>query len=353
MKRFLMHAFAFQLLLVSAQAQKISGKVDGKSAVADTIYFGFGNIDQKYFDTSIAPAPLKANLYTANNNVPYPQMYRILFASDRNILAYRKGCYFIDASTTNITTNYASDNCSEVNGPTADEYKNKFIPFMTAGTSYDCASGDLSDLFDDPAKKADSLLLRYVTRYPNSYVALWKLIERFSMWGQSALRQQTVGAFSNKIKAGKPWTLLNQDFINSKIKEGGAFPNLNLKDLNLAATNFVVPKAKYTLIDFWFARCRPCLDTIPELKKLYIAYQSKGFEIVSISVDETKNVPLWQQRVKAHGLNWTQYLEENNFQHNELGIKGFPTFILLDEQGTIIQKDFDLHDLDKFLKANL
>jgi len=352
MKRFFTLVLVGLSLLASAQ-KKMVGQVIGKPDKPDTIFFGSGNIDQKYFNGPVAPAELTANRYVLNNNVPYPQMYRIHFASDKNVLAYRQGYYFIDAATTQITTNYASDNCSQINGNAADEYKNRFIAFVTAGAAYNCQATDMADMFNDPAKKADSLLLRYVQSNPNSYVALWKLIERFSMWGQSALRQQTLVAFSDKIKAGKPWSLLNQDFINSKIKEGGAFPEVNLKGLDLAATRFVVPKAKYTLIDFWFARCRPCLDTIPELKKLYTAYKAKGFEIVSVSVDETKNVPLWQQRVKEHGLNWTQYLEENNFQHNELGIKAFPTFILLDEHGTIIQKDFDLHDLDKFLKENL
>jgi cytochrome oxidase Cu insertion factor (SCO1/SenC/PrrC family) len=353
MKRAVALVLVFCSLLVSVRGQKISGKVNGKPAIADTIYFGFGNIDPKYYDAALAPAELKVDHYTVNNIAPYPEMYRIHFASDKNILAYRKGYYFIDAATTNIISNYASDNCSEVNGNTAEEYKNIFIPFVMAGMAYDCNSGDLAELFNDPSKKADSLLLLYVNRYPDSYVALWRLIERFSMWGQSVVRQQILAGFSGKIKSGKPWGLLNEDFINSKIKEGELFPAINLKDYNLAATHFVAPKAKYILVDFWFARCRPCLDTIPELKKLYTAYKEKGFEMVSISVDETKNVQLWQQRVKEHGLNWTQYLEENNFQHNELGIKAFPTFILLDEQGKVIQKDFDLHDLDKFLKENL
>jgi hypothetical protein len=95
------------------------------------------------------------------------------------------------------------------------------------------------------------------------------------------------------------------------------------------------------------------LDTIPALQKLYGDYKDKGFDIVSISVDETINVPLWQKRVKEHGLTWTQYLEENNFRVNELGIKAFPTFILLDSGGKVVWRDFDLHDLDKFLKNNL
>ena len=147
--------------------------------------------------------------------------------------------------------------------------------------------------------------------------------------------------------------MLSKDFAAIKIKEGEVFPDVALKTTELQPTKLILPKAKFILIDFWFARCRPCLDTIPALKKLYDSYQKKGFEIVSISVDETINVPIWQRRIKEHSLTWMQYLEENNFRVNELGIKSYPTFILLNDKGVVINKDFDLHDLDRYLGKNL
>ncbi|WP_184549474.1 TlpA family protein disulfide reductase [Mucilaginibacter sp. FT3.2] len=350
--------FAFGTIAVFAQAQTnisghINGEISSKSIVADTIFFTHGPLDDKYYTNGLASSPLKANHYIIDNNLPYPQMYKIYFASDKNILVWRKGLYFVDATTTSIQTNYLADNCSLVNGITAGEYQNRFIPFATKGVPYDCKSEYLSDLFYNNDYKVDSLLLKYVPQNRSSYVALWLLAGRFSSFGQSALRQQTLVEFSAEIKSGRLWKTLDEDFKNSKIKENETFPQIDLKTLDLIATKLVLPKAKYTLIDFWFARCRPCLDTIPALKKLYAGYQHKGFEIVSISVDETVNVPIWQRRVKEHGLTWPQYLEENNFRINELGIKSFPTFILLNSDGKVIWKDFDLDDLDVFLKKNM
>ncbi len=350
--------FTLNTLMVLAQThsgiqKQITGEVIGKPPGTDTLYFTHGSIDDKYYENGLPSAELTGNRYVVTNNLPYPQMYRVLFASDKGKLAFRMGFYFTDATTTSIKTNYSSDNCSEINGSTASEYQNKFIPFMTSGIAYDCKSKSMDMLYDDLGKKADTSLLNYTIQNPGSYVALWQLIEQFNDHGQSAVRQKTLTSFSNRIKSEKPWKILNKDFEDSKIKENEKFPDINLKNYDLSATKFIVPKAKYTLIDYWFARCRPCLDTIPELQKLYSAYKTKGFDIVSISVDETKNVLIWQKRVKEHGLVWTQYLEENNFQHNELGIKLFPTFILLDKEGRVIWKDFDLHDLDKFLVKNL
>jgi thiol-disulfide isomerase/thioredoxin len=211
----------------------------------------------------------------------------------------------------------------------------------------------MSYLFEDNNRRVDTLLFNYIKLNPDSYVGLWKLVERFASQGHSVIRKQTLLEFSTKIKTCPVWKTLKVDFDNEKIVEGEKFPDVNLKTFDLVNTKLVLPKSKYTLVDFWFARCRPCLDTIPVLKQLYADYGKKGLCIISISVDETKNVPIWQSRVKEHGMLWTQYLEENNFRKNELGVKMYPTFILLDTQGKIIWKAFDLHDLDKFLKEHI
>lgn len=319
----------------------------------DTILFTYGPINKKYYKQRLDHALLKSNHYVVQNNLTYPVMFKIAFASEKGIRVWQNGDYFIDGSTNRIKTDHKYDNCNEVNGFTANEYQSRFIPFATKGTNYNCKSNYLSDLFYDSNHKADSILLNYIKTFPGSYVALWKLIERFSSYGQSSIRQQALASFSNKIKQGVLWTISDKDFKETKIKEEEVFPDVALKTTAFQPTKLILPKAKFILIDFWFARCRPCLDTIPVLKKLYSSYKEKGFEIVSISVDETINVPIWQKRIKEHGLTWTQYLEENNFRSNELGIKSYPTFILLNDKGIVINKDFDLHYLDNYLNKNL
>jgi len=348
----------FSSSLVAAQSQpnankEIIGEVISKPVIADTVFFTYGSIDKKYYRQSLDSGFLKSNHYVVPNDLTYPMMFKIAFASEKGIRTWRTGDYFIDSSTTRIKTDNQYDNCNEVNGATANEYQHQFIPFVTKGNNYNCKSDELSDLFYDSNPKADTLLLNYIKVFPNSYVGLWKLIERFNSYGQSSIRQQALASFSNKIKQGVLWTILDKDFKETKIKEGEVFPSVALKTIDLKPTKLILPKAKYILIDFWFARCRPCLDTIPALKKLYNSYKAKGFEIVSISVDETVNVPIWQKRIKEHGLVWTQYLEENNFRSNELGIKSYPTFILLNDKGIVINKDFDLHYLDSYLNKNL
>jgi len=184
-------------------------------------------------------------------------------------------------------------------------------------------------------------------------VALWNLIERFNLFGQSELRESTLNHFSQKIRKSKIWLLLNTDIQNDILKENKKFPVFDIKTIALKEKVLTLPRAKFTLIDFWFSRCRPCLDGLPTLKKLYALYQPKGFEIVSISTDLTENVPIWQKRIREYELNWPQYLDENRLKSQELNIYRFPTFILLNRKGEIIKKYLSLKDLEVFLIDNL
>lgn len=47
-------------------------------------------------------------------------------------------------------------------------------------------------------------------------------------------------------------------------------------------------KDRVVLIDFWATWCAPCLKEIPRMKRIYAAYQDKGFEIIGISLDRRK-----------------------------------------------------------------
>jgi thiol-disulfide isomerase/thioredoxin len=47
-------------------------------------------------------------------------------------------------------------------------------------------------------------------------------------------------------------------------------------------------KGKVVLVDFWNTGCGPCIKEFPNLRKLYKMYQGKGLEIISISLDESR-----------------------------------------------------------------
>lgn len=91
-------------------------------------------------------------------------------------------------------------------------------------------------------------------------------------------------------------------------------------------------KGKIVLLDFWESWCGYCILSFPKLTKLYQKYKAKNVEVIGISSENKKQIE------KLLTLNDVQY--PNLFADKEIiknyGITNRPTYILIDEQGTII-----------------
>ncbi len=64
---------------------------------------------------------------------------------------------------------------------------------------------------------------------------------------------------------------------------------------------------KVLLIDFWASWCAPCRKEIPNVKKQYELYKDKGFEVVSISIDQ--NEAAWRKALEQEQLQWPNFLD--------------------------------------------
>lgn len=109
--------------------------------------------------------------------------------------------------------------------------------------------------------------------------------------------------------------------------------NLNDKDGKPVSLKSIINNKKYVLIDFWASWCAPCKKEIPNLKKAYENFSSKGFEILSISIDKDENA--WQKSLEKEKMNWPNLLD-NNTVSNSFKVKTIPATFLIDEKGIIL-----------------
>lgn len=96
-------------------------------------------------------------------------------------------------------------------------------------------------------------------------------------------------------------------------------------------------RGKYVLVDFWASWCSPCRAENPNLKKQYLLYKEKGFEVISVSLDENKKK--WQDAIDKDGLPWLQVSDLkgwNNEAGKLYGVSAVPSSFLVDPQGKIV-----------------
>lgn len=200
-----------------------------------------------------------------------------------------------------------------------------------------------------------AVLLGYVKQHPDSYAAFWNLVERMGN-GYAPTLDSIYASFSPSLKTNYTGKVIAQRLKSSRATAiGQVFPRLNLVDMsNKTVVLQPVKQAKYTLVDFWFSHCGPCLSEFPKLKNLFSLYNSKGFDIISISVDKQTDIESWKRILNEKQLSWTQYLDlAGRLTTGELSINLFPSNFLLDEQGRIIRKNIRPDQLSMFLAEKM
>lgn len=111
-------------------------------------------------------------------------------------------------------------------------------------------------------------------------------------------------------------------------------------------------KNKNTLFVFWNSQNSNSRKFTKQLKQYTRAHRIKGLEICMISLDT--DVDAWKKAIKEDNLPFwhlTDLKGEKSETYNKLGLSTIPTFLLVDKNGIIIEKSYDLYGLQKTLQT--
>ena len=104
-------------------------------------------------------------------------------------------------------------------------------------------------------------------------------------------------------------------------------------------------KGKVVLVEFWSTSCGPCIAEMPTIKAAYEKLHDRGFEVVSISLDD-KEAAL-RRFIKEKELPWPQHFEGKGWENQfavRYGVFSIPTMWLVDKHGNLLDTNarFDL-----------
>jgi peroxiredoxin len=132
-------------------------------------------------------------------------------------------------------------------------------------------------------------------------------------------------------------------------KVGKPAPAFAVQDVNGRPVRLEAYRGKYVLVDFWATWCSPCIAELPRLQAAYRTYKDNGFEIVGVSLDETKTAVA--DFIKARNLPWPQL--HNGSGSTDLaeafGVVSIPAAYLIDPKGTVVRLDLRGKALDETL----
>jgi len=103
-------------------------------------------------------------------------------------------------------------------------------------------------------------------------------------------------------------------------------------------------RGEVTLIDFWATWCQPCRAELPNLKELYAEFHPKGFEILSIGLDEPEALDRARAYIEENSLPWRLALSGRGWDDEVAAlykVNGLPSTGLIDRDG--ILRHVDLH----------
>lgn len=211
--------------------------------------------------------------------------------------------------------------------------------FQQAVAEYEMISGQVDRNIKD-----------FINRQPGSLSSLAAL-QNLNFDTEFQYFDQVIKALDGKANGNEIFDMMKAQIEQMrKLAIGSPAPEIDLPQPNGENLKLSDLRGQYVLIDFWASWCGPCRRENPNVKRVYDQYHDKGFEILGVSLDKTKQA--WLTAIEQDGLNWRHVSDLKYWQSAvvpEYQVQGIPLTFLVDKEGNIIAKNLRGPALDQKL----
>lgn len=201
--------------------------------------------------------------------------------------------------------------------------------------------GEIRRKVDSIQKIKNGVELNYLKNNYNSKVSVMHLC-RLAQFGDS-IQKDVIKGFYQKIDTTYLNTLWGEgikNYLNKVVPPnvGDKYVNFKAFDIENKSHQLSDYIGKYILLDFWSMGCYPCVMSIPEMRKLSAKYQN---DLVVIGVNMETKKKFWVEASKKDSITWINLSDgKGTFGGASYiyGINGFPTYILINQEGVIVDR---------------
>jgi len=119
-----------------------------------------------------------------------------------------------------------------------------------------------------------------------------------------------------------------------EVKVGRKPPDFSLKDTNGKRLSLSGYKGKVVVLNFWATWCGPCKTEIPWFIEFEKQFQSRGFTVLGVSMDED-GWKVINPYVAEHKINYPIVLADEEVNESYGGIEALPTTLLIGRDGKV------------------
>ncbi|MBO6079327.1 MAG: AhpC/TSA family protein [Bacteroidaceae bacterium] len=278
-------------------------------------------------------------MFTGKASVP-----SIAYVADaRSAREAKQRCmFFLEPGTLTMEKNSDEGTQYVVHGTKSNDLLAGYDAIEDELEEYYKQNQDKEGIDDEIEKRYNEILSKQVKDNLDNMYGLYCLSD-LSYMQSPELTRALLSTFSKEMCKTKLWNTIDERNIKMLATTPGKqymeFSQTDANGIIISSKDVLAdPANKYVLIDFWASWCGPCMREVPYLTETYAKYKDKGFQILGVSLDRTRDA--WLAAIERNGMNWI-HVSDLKYWENEVarqyGVNSIPANFLVDcSNGQII-----------------